>query len=182
MQLSNKILDKINRIKLLIFDVDGVLTDGSIFISSSGEEYKRFSIEDGTGAAFARLAKLPLALISGRFSKATSIRAKELKINDCYQGSLNKLSDYYELCKKYNVNSQEVAYIGDSYIDIPVMKEVGLPITVPNANNMVKNIADYVTIKKGGEGVLLEVVELILFNQGRFDIIIKKMEKNIYKS
>lgn len=182
MQLSDKVLDKINRIKLLIFDVDGVLTEGSIFISSNGEEYKKFSIEDATGAAFARLAKLPVALISGRFSKATSIRAKELKISDCYQGSLNKLSDFYKVCKKYNVNSKEVAYIGDSYIDIPVMKEVGLPITVPNGNNMVKNIADYVTMKKGGEGVLLEVVELILINQGKFDMIIKKMKKDIYKS
>ena len=95
--------NKIKDISLIISDVDGVLTDGTIYIGSDGSEFKRFNVEDGTGAAFARLASIPIALISGRKSEATSIRAKELKIKHCLQGSLDKTSDYQKICKIYNI-------------------------------------------------------------------------------
>ena len=94
---------KLSLIEVVILDVDGVLTDGTIFIGSDGTEFKRFNVEDGTGAAFARLVSIPIVLISGRESKSTSIRAKELKIEYCFQGSLDKTTPYKEVCKIYNV-------------------------------------------------------------------------------
>ena len=174
--------DKIKKITLIISDVDGVLTDGTIFIGNDGVEFKRFNVEDGTGAAFARLASIPIALISGRKSQATSLRASELKIEHCFQGYLDKISPYSEVCKIYNVKPENIAYIGDGLIDIPVMAKSGFAIAPSNAHQPVKDIADYITEKSGGEGVLREAVELILTQKGIYNQMLKKMEKKIYKS
>jgi len=173
--------DKINKISLIVSDVDGVLTDGTIFIGSDGTEFKQFNVEDGAGAAFARLVSIPIALISGRESKSTSIRAKELKIEHCFQGSLNKIAPYKEVCEIYNVAPENIAYIGDGLIDIPVMLKSGLAIAPKNAHQPVKDISDYITKKSGGEGVLREVVELILKEKGIYNDALEKMEKKIYK-
>ncbi len=173
--------DKINKISLIVSDVDGVLTDGTIFIGSDGTEFKRFNVEDGTGAAFARLASIPIVLISGRESKSTSIRAKELKIEYCFQGSLDKTTPYKEVCEIYNVEPENIAYIGDGLIDIPVMLKSGVAISPANAHQPVKDISDYITNKSGGQGVLREVVELILKEKGVYDDALEKMKKKIYK-
>ena len=175
---QNKFQNVINKIKLLVSDVDGVLTDGKILISSNSEESKFFNVEDGTGAAIARYANLPIALISGRYSKSTSIRAKELQIDHCYQDTLNKTKVLHELMEIYSVSYDEIAYIGDSLVDIPVMELVALPITVPNAHEMNKKIALYTTSKCGGEGVLFEVVEKILIYQNKYHDILDKMKKD----
>ena len=172
---------KLKHIKLIVSDVDGILTDGTIFIGE-GVELKQFTVEDGAGAALARLAGIPVALISGRFSKATEIRAKEMKIEKCYQGSLDKLNPFNEICNHYNVSPFEVAYIGDGLIDIPVMEQVEVSITVPNAHPLVKEFATHETKRSGGEGVLLEAVEWILYAQNRHDDVIDKMRKEIYKA
>lgn len=174
--------DQIKKITLIISDVDGVLTDGTIFIGTDGTEFKRFNVEDGTGAAFARLASIPIALISGRQSEATSLRAKELKIEHCFQGYLDKINPYKKVCDIYNVNPENIAYIGDGLIDIPVMLESGLSIAPKNAHQPVKDVADYITEKSGGEGVLREAVEFILNEKGIYSEMLKKMEKKIYKS
>ena len=174
--------NKIKNISLIISDVDGVLTDGTIFIGADGTEFKQFNVEDGSGAAFARLASIPIALISGRESNATSIRAKELKIEYCFQGSLDKTTPYKEVCKIYNVTPNEVAYIGDGLIDIPVMLKSGLAISPQNAHQSVKDISDYITEKSGGEGVLREVVELILKEKDIYNQTLDEMKKKIYKT
>jgi len=172
---------KINQIKIIISDVDGILTDGTIFIGD-GIELKQFTVEDGAGAAFSRLAGIPVALISGRYSKATEIRAKDMKIEHCYQGSLDKLSPFSKICKFYKVKPHEVAYIGDGLIDIPVMEKVGIPVTVPHAHPLVKAVAIHETKLSGGKGVLREVVEWILHAQDRHGRVLEKMRKNIYKA
>ena len=106
--VNNNFTKKLNEIELIVSDVDGVLTDGGIYISSGGEETKKFCVEDGTGVALAKYANLKLALLSGRYSKATSIRAKELQIEHCFQGFLNKREKLIEICEKLNVSLNRV--------------------------------------------------------------------------
>ena len=137
-------------IKLIISDVDGILTDGTIYLGNDGTEFKKFNVEDGAGSAYARMANIPIALISGRFSLCTLLRSKEMGIEHCYQGKLNKLDSYEKLKKIYNVSDNQIAYIGDGLIDIPVLEKVGLPCTVPDAHLKVKNISKYITQKKRG--------------------------------
>lgn len=181
--MKNKLNQKIiENIKILISDVDGVLTDGTISVGSDGTEYKRFSVEDGAGSAYARLAGLPVALISGRFSLCTSRRANEMGIKHCYQGKLNKLDSYNKILDIYKAEDQEVAYIGDGLIDIPILSRVGFPCTVPDAHSKVLSISDFVTAKRGGHGAFREVVELILTKKGIYDTIYEKMNNEIYKA
>jgi len=178
---TNKLSQSISKIKLLISDVDGVLTDGKIQISSNNVESKFFNVEDGTGAALAYYAKLPIALISGRYSKCTEIRAKELNVTHCIQDTLNKKKVLDKLLKIYNVKKEQVAYIGDSLVDIPVLTVVGLPIAVSNAHPIVKNMAIYITDKLGGQGVLLEVVEKILIGQNKYKSTLNLMKKDKFE-
>ena len=180
--IPNTLKDKIKKISLIISDVDGVLTNGTIFVGSDGTEFKQFNVEDGTGAAFARLASIPVILISGRKSESTSIRAKELSISHCFQGSLDKTTPYKKVCEIYNVNPENIAYIGDGLIDVPVMLQSGFSIAPKDAHQSVKDISDYIATKCGGEGVLREVVELILNEQGRYDKILDLMKDKIYKA
>tara|TARA_A100001011_G_scaffold312348_1_gene329739 strand:+ start:2425 stop:2970 length:546 start_codon:yes stop_codon:yes gene_type:complete len=177
---ASKINQKLKKIKLLALDVDGVLTNGSIYISSDGSEMKQFSIEDSTGAAFARSGDIELALISGRYSKATDIRSEELKIKICHQGVLNKLDYLEKIASDMSLSLDEVAYVGDSYVDVPPIKAAGLGIAVSDAHPVALEVADFVSSSMGGEGVLLEVVELILKSKGQFDSMIKEMEKKVY--
>ena len=169
-------------IKLIISDVDGILTDGTIYLGNDGTEFKKFNVEDGAGSAYARMANIPIALISGRFSLCTLLRSKEMGIEHCYQGKLNKLDSYEELKKIYDVSDNEIAYIGDGLIDIPVLEKVGLPCTVPEAHLKVKNISKYITQKKGGAGAFREIVEMILINKGIYNEIYDKMCQKTYKA
>ena len=156
-------------VKLLVLDVDGVLTDGQIIISDNGIESKSFCVEDGTGAAIAHFAKLPLALLSGRYSKCTSIRAKELKIDCCIQGALDKKNKIKIISKKFNISLKNIAYVGDGLVDIPVLEIVGIPICVPNGHSLVKDKSYTMTKCYGGKGVLNELVEKILKSQSTYE-------------
>ena len=181
--INNKLQNAIKKIKLLVSDVDGVLTDGKILISADGMESKFFNVEDGTAAALARYSDIPIALISGRYSKCTEIRAKELKIEHCFQKTLNKKSILDKLAKIYSVEYDQIAYIGDSLVDLPILEIVGFSVSVPDGHARVKNSVSYITSKLGGEGVHLEVNEMILEYQGRYDDILKAMkEKEFEKS
>ncbi len=180
MKPDNQIMKKAGRVSLLVCDVDGVFTDGSIYVGSAGE-LKRFNVRDGMGVALARLTPLRVALLSGRRSEATLIRAKELNIGDnVYQGYLNKIVALKEIFNRFQVSPEETAYIGDDYVDIPVMKEVGLSFTVPNARERVKEIADYTLTTPGGEGAVTEVIELILEARGELEDALTEMEQEIY--
>ena len=166
----------LKNIKLLLLDVDGVLTDNQIYISSDKTETKSFCIDDGTGAAIARFAKLHLGLLSGRYSESTKLWADELGISCCIQGVIDKKNKLPEICKMFNIEPSEIAYVGDALIDIPVFEKVGVSVAVPNAHIMVKEKADMITESYGGRGVLTELVEKILMAQDRYEDTLTRMK------
>jgi 3-deoxy-D-manno-octulosonate 8-phosphate phosphatase (KDO 8-P phosphatase) len=159
-------------IKLLILDVDGVLTDGHIIFGHDGELMKNFHSQDGLGIAAAHKAGLKTAIITGRESQIVHLRSSELKIMDVYQGSMNKVEAFTALLAKYSLKAEEVAYVGDDLIDLPVMVQVGLSCAVANAVEEVKKHAHLVTNHRGGQGAVREVVEFILKSQGKWDDIV----------
>ena len=172
-KFDKKIIDRVKKVKLIIADVDGVLTDGSIYKggdnASQNIELKKFSVLDGAGVAFARLLDFHIAFISGRKSSATDIRANELKISDVYNGSLNKMKPYNELKLKYSLSDENCAFIGDDIIDISLMETVGVPIAVANAYHLVKKKAIYTTSLSGGHGAFREAVDWLAICQGRYE-------------
>jgi len=169
----------INKVKMVISDVDGVWTDGAIYKGGNGLELKKFCVTDGAGVAILRQAGLKLALISGRFSEATAERASELKIEDLYNGTLNKIPPYNELKVKYNLSDDEIAYVGDDLIDIPVMNLVGVPIATDNASSLCKAAALYVTKNSGGNGAFREAVEWILSKQGVLEKTLEELRVKV---
>jgi len=180
--MDKHIKDKVSKIKMLISDVDGVLTDGTMYKSSTGEELKKFNVTDGSGIAMARAINLKIALISGRYSKATELRANELRITDLYNGTLDKLEPYAELKNKYNLDDDEIAYLGDDIIDLPIMEIVGVPIAVANAVDITKDAAIHITAKNGGDGAFREAIDWIITVQGRYDEALQIVKKKIFKN
>ncbi|WP_456393665.1 KdsC family phosphatase [Persephonella sp.] len=160
-------------IKWFIMDVDGVLTDGSIIYDSEGRELKVFSVKDGMGITLLHRAGIKTAIITSRNSPMVQRRAGELGITEVIQGARDKLELYSRLKEKEGFSDKEVLYIGDDYVDLPVMKVVGLPVTVPDAPVELKDTALYVTKRHGGKGAVREVAEMLLKAQGKFDEVIK---------
>jgi 3-deoxy-D-manno-octulosonate 8-phosphate phosphatase (KDO 8-P phosphatase) len=167
---------QLQKIKLIISDVDGVLTDGTVLKGGGNMELKRFCVQDGTAVAMVKAAGFDLAFISGRYSEATEIRMKELKVSDVYNGTLNKLVPYRELKIKYQLKDDEIAYIGDDLIDIPVMEKVGLPAAVQNAYPDVKEKAVFVTKTRGGEGAFREFIDWMLMELGTYKKCLEDMQ------
>lgn len=161
------------RIKLLILDVDGVLTDNSVIIGLvDGErvELKSFNIQDGLGLALLRVAKVPVIWMSGRESEATLLRARELKIDEVLQlRGAAKLPATLELMQRRGIGWDEIAFVGDDLADLPVMRRCGLPVAVANAVSEVKACAALVTQAEGGKGAVREVVEALLKARGTWD-------------
>jgi len=149
-------------IKLLILDVDGVMTDGGITLDGAGGELKTFNVRDGHGIKMLMEAGVGVAVITGRASGAVTRRAAELSITDLYQKCSDKLGPFEELMRKYALDDAHVAYIGDDVVDIPLLLRVGLPVTVADAEESVKGYCMYVTTKNGGRGAVREVCDLIL--------------------
>ena len=162
--MQQEIIDKIAKIKLLITDVDGVLTDGKIYLGTNSLEFKAFHVHDGKGIKLLQEAGVEVAIITGRQSEAVSNRAKELAIKDAYQGVKDKIAVFNNLLERYNLSSDQVAYIGDDINDLEVLTKVGFSASVANGVAKVKERVDYVTEKAGGEGALRELAELILSN------------------
>jgi 3-deoxy-D-manno-octulosonate 8-phosphate phosphatase (KDO 8-P phosphatase) len=154
------------KIKLFVFDVDGVLTDNTVWMGRNGAEYKRFNIADGMGVYIARRAGIPTAFISGRPSPATISRVKELGITDFFQKKGPKRIPFQKLLKKYKLDPKEVAFMGDDVIDVPVMEMVGVAATVPHAPEYVKKFADVVTDHQAGMGAAREFIDMVLTAKG----------------
>ena len=154
-------------VKLLILDVDGVLTDNGLYLDDKGIESKRFNVVDGMGIWLAHKAGIKVALISGRPSKATQFRASQLRIKHVYLGQPDKIKAYRRLRTNLKLKDDQIAYMGDDILDVPLLKQVGLPICVRNANPKVKRFARLVTKTKGGEGAVREVVEMLLKARGK---------------
>ena len=183
-EFEPEIIERGNKVKLVIADVDGVLTDGSIYkaidpATLADIEFKNFSIVDGAGVALARLLDLRVAIISGRPSLATDARIKELKIEDVYTGSLNKMTPYEDLKSKYSLNDEDIAFIGDDIIDLNLMENVGAPIAVANAYHLVKDIAIYTTRLPGGQGAFREAIDWLAMCQGRYEEGIQLMKDSL---
>ena len=145
--MDKKLQDSLSKIKLLICDIDGVLTDGSFIKSTSGDELRSFNALDGVGFVMLRLLNLDIktAWITGRESLTTIQRAEELQIDDVYNGVIRKIDAYNELKKKYGALDNEVCFIGDDIIDIPILEKVGFAVTVPNAPKYISNYSHSVS-------------------------------------
>ena len=162
------------RIAAVVFDVDGVLTDGSILLDSSGAEIKRFNVKDGSGIKFLRRSGLILAIISGRESAAVDARARDLGIEHVYQGYKEKTRAFEDLKKRLSLDGEEFAYVGDDLPDVPVMRLCGLAVAVADARPEVKAIAHHVTESAGGRGAAREFAEWLLKLSGRWQGIIER--------
>jgi len=165
-------LEKAKNLKLLILDVDGVLTDGKLFFDNEGNEYKAFHARDGHGIKLLRQTGVEVAVISGRKSNSVALRMKNLGIELVYQGHENKIAAFNEIIEKMDILPEQAAHVGDDLLDLPVMIRVGLAIAVNDANFAVKQRADWCTTLPGGYGAVREVCDLIMQAQGRFDEVV----------
>jgi 3-deoxy-D-manno-octulosonate 8-phosphate phosphatase (KDO 8-P phosphatase) len=162
-------------IKLVILDVDGVMTDGRIVIDDNGVESRNFDIKDGMGVVVMMMSGVEVAIITSKKSGAVRHRAEELKINRFYEGIKKKTEPYEEMLREMNITDAEVAYVGDDLVDLSMMKRVGLPIAVGDAVDDVKKCAAYVTKARGGYGAVREVAEMILKSQEKWDKVLSKV-------
>lgn len=149
-------------IKLFAMDVDGILTDGSVYISSDGSEMKRFSVLDGLGLAMCREAGIGLAWISGRASGATSVRAEELRITRVVQGRKDKITALQELSDELGIGMESIAYMGDDIIDVAAIEAAAIGIAPPDGQASAIQAADYVTQRNAGNGAVREICDLLL--------------------
>jgi 3-deoxy-D-manno-octulosonate 8-phosphate phosphatase (KDO 8-P phosphatase) len=191
--------ERAEKIKLILFDVDGVMTDGTIFLfpapanaprgtadhvasraddggysihSETVVEAKGFNAHDGAGISLARLGGLKTGIITKRISETVALRARDLKLNHVYQGIADKLSVFHEILQKENLRADEVAYVGDDIIDLPIMRNCGLAIAVRNAREEVKDESHYITDHEGGHGACRDAIEFILRSQGKLEKVI----------
>lgn len=150
------------KIKALLMDVDGVLTDGGMYYSEDGREWKKFNTRDGHGIKLLQEKGFKIGLVTKEKTDIVSQRARKLDIKDVYQGALNKVDALKHFCTKHKLSPEEVAYIGDDVIDVGIMRKVGLPIAVQDALPEVKAVARIITEKEGGEGAVREVCDLLI--------------------
>lgn len=169
--------EKAKIIKFVIFDIDGVLTDGRIVHGNYGDELKFFDVQDGLGIVLLHRAQIKVAIITAKASRIVKNRAKELKIKYVFQNHHDKLKIFEKLLKKFKLSPDEVCFIGDDLIDIPILKRVGLSISVPNAVPEVKEITHYTTERSGGHGAAREIIDIILKAQGKWEEVTAKYFK-----
>jgi 3-deoxy-D-manno-octulosonate 8-phosphate phosphatase (KDO 8-P phosphatase) len=161
------ILERAGRIRLVIFDVDGVLTDGALFVGDDGQEYKAFHSRDGHGIKMLMRTGVEVAIITGRTSQVVEHRMQNLGITRFYQGQQDKMVAFRELVAELGLEAEQVAYVGDDVVDLPVMRQVGLAIAVQDAHGLVKQHAHWQTPHGGGRGAGRDVCELIMEGQGK---------------
>ena len=161
---------KAKKIRLILLDVDGVMTDGRIILDNLGNELKAFHVRDGHGIKLAQRAGIIVGIITGRKSKVVDIRARELGIQEVYQGAHEKIVVYDTLIAKYGFRDDEVAYIGDDVVDVDIFNRVGIAVAVADSDPAVKSCVDMVTRTSGGGGSVREVINFILKSQGKLHV------------
>ena len=166
MHIEENIKQRAKKIRLALFDVDGVLTDGKIHINEHGQEIKTFNTQDGHGIRLLQHYGIQVGVITGRSSKALEHRMHDLNIEHVYQGTIDKNAVYQTLLEKINLNAEQTSFVGDDIVDLQIMSQCGLSIAVANAHDFVKQHAHWHTSKSGGDGAVREVCELLLESQG----------------
>ncbi len=173
-KLSPALEARFKNIKLLVLDVDGVMTDGGLTIGDDGQEYKTFHSHDGLGMKLLKTTGVQLAIITGRTSNVVKQRAETTGIAHFYQGAEDKLVAFHDLIQKTGLSANQCAFMGDDIVDLPPMLHCGLALAVPDSPALVLKHAHYVTAKRGGRGAVREICELIMQAQGTYDAIINK--------
>jgi len=166
-------MEKAKTIRLLILDVDGVLTTGKLFIANDGSATRSFHVHDGLGIKLLQKSGVEVAVISAKNSEAVAARLKALNIKHCYLGQENKLPAYEELKQKLGLSDAQIAYMGDDLPDLPQMRRAGFALTVPASPLASLQVADYITKKKAGKGAVREACELILKAQKTWDSVVE---------
>ena len=174
--MKKSVQEKLKKIKMLMLDIDGVMTDGRIIMDDEGRELKNFNVRDGHGLKVMQRYGIKVAIITGRQSNLVKHRAKDLDITDVYQKVFNKKEVFEKILKKHKLSPEETAFIGDDIVDIPVLKRVGFSVAVADAVDVVKKQVDYITSHKGGKGAVREVCEMILKAQEKWPEIAARYE------
>lgn len=172
--IQGDLRDRFSRIRAVLSDVDGVLTDGKLYFDKTGNEFKSFDIQDGHGISMAKRAGFLVGFVSGRPSAATNQRAKDLGVEILRMQATNKMDMVNEIKDEHGLADDEICFLGDELVDLPVLYKVGLAVAVPNAVDDVRDAAHYVTERRGGNGALREVIDLLLKIQGRWEEITAK--------
>ena len=160
--MTPKLLKKCTNIKILLTDVDGVLTDGGMYYSIHGDVMKKFNAKDGMGINILRKKNIPTIVITKEKTKIVKQWAKKMNVKKVYDGIMKKELILEKICKSFKISEKEIAFVGDDVNDLELMKKVGFSVTPKDGNNTVKKIADYVTKSKGGEGAVREITDLII--------------------
>ena len=166
--INRMMQEKIEAVRLLILDVDGVMTDGRIIMDDNGREIKQFDVRDGHGLKLLIRYGIGIVLLTGRKSAVVEHRARDLGIEEVYQGIWNKVEASEAILQKRNLRYDQVAFVGDDIVDIPLLRKVGFSVAVADAAEEVKRVVDYVTQKKGGRGAVREVCKIILLAQDKW--------------
>ncbi|MDI9818352.1 MULTISPECIES: HAD family hydrolase [unclassified Legionella] len=170
----NELIEKARKIKCLVCDVDGVLTDGLLYLDNYGNELKAFHVQDGMGLKLLMAAGVHVAVITTSMNQVIEHRMKQLGIQHYFTGQVDKRNAFAQLKDHLNLNDEEFAYIGDDLPDLPIIQQVGLGVAVANAVHQIKEFAVWQTEKQGGKGAVREVCELILSAQGKQDIALSR--------
>jgi 3-deoxy-D-manno-octulosonate 8-phosphate phosphatase (KDO 8-P phosphatase) len=174
--MDEYILQKARKIKLLLLDVDGVLTDGRIVYDCRGHDMKFFDVHDGMGVYLLKKAGIPTILITAKGSRAIKPRARDMQVAEVFADISPKTSVLEGILKKYKLSAEEVCFVGDDLVDLGLLKRVGMPVAVFNACPEIKQAAAYITLKLGGRGAVREVAELILKSQRLWEGLVKSYE------
>ncbi len=167
--MTEDAIARARKIRLIAFDVDGIMTDGTLFLADDGQEYKGFNSLDGHGLKMLQRSGVALAIITGRSSRVVEHRARNLGIDIVHQGAHDKLVVYQALCRELGIDPEATAYMGDDVVDLPVMRRAGLAITVPAAPELVKAHSHYTTQRDAGRGAVREACEFLMRAQGTLD-------------
>lgn len=172
--LTEALRDKIKNLRLLVLDVDGVLTDGRLFFDDHGKEYKCFHARDGHGIKLLRQSGVEVAVISGRQSNSVALRMRNLGVEQVYQGHEDKRAAFAEILQTLNLKPEQAAHMGDDVLDLPIMVQAGFAVAVADAHFAVKHYADWCTQTPGGLGAVREVCDVIMQVQGTFDAMLQR--------
>lgn len=176
--MEESLLEKAKKIKLLLLDVDGVLTDGKIVYDSGGRDLKFFDVHDGLGVYLLKKAGIPTVLITARGSKAIKPRARDMRVEAIFSDISPKSAVIDKILKRFKVSLDEICFVGDDLVDLCLMKKVGFAIAVFNACPEIKTLAHYITLREGGRGAIREVVEIILKAKGRWQEVIQPYQES----